>query len=76
MIVLVDPHSGVALKSGIITWGSNGWLADEALIYVESEVENGLPTVPANWSLHREKVAGQVAYRLYQREAQGESDAD
>ncbi|HIH6089539.1 16S rRNA (guanine(966)-N(2))-methyltransferase RsmD, partial [Escherichia coli] len=25
---------------------------------------------------HREKVAGQVAYRLYQREAQGESDAD
>ena len=33
----------------------NGWLADEALIYVESEVENGLPTVPANWSLHREK---------------------
>ncbi|EPH3909462.1 16S rRNA (guanine(966)-N(2))-methyltransferase RsmD, partial [Escherichia coli] len=26
--------------------------------------------------LHREKVAGQVAYRLYQREAQGESDAD
>ncbi|MCL0229036.1 16S rRNA (guanine(966)-N(2))-methyltransferase RsmD, partial [Klebsiella pneumoniae] len=41
-----------------------------------SEVENGLPTVPANWSLHREKVAGQVAYRLYQREAQGESDAD
>ncbi|MDM9318562.1 16S rRNA (guanine(966)-N(2))-methyltransferase RsmD, partial [Escherichia coli] len=22
------------------------------------------------------KVAGQVAYRLYQREAQGESDAD
>jgi hypothetical protein len=24
----------------------------------------------------REKVAGQVAYRLYQREAQGESDVD
>lgn len=36
----------------------NGWLADEALIYVESEVENGLPTVLANWLLHWEKVAG------------------
>ncbi|MDU7329810.1 MAG: 16S rRNA (guanine(966)-N(2))-methyltransferase RsmD, partial [Klebsiella pneumoniae] len=48
----------------------------DAYIYVESEVENGLPPVPANWSLYREKVAGQVAYRLYQREAQGESDAD
>lgn len=54
----------------------NHWLADEALIYVESEVENGLPPVPANWQLYREKVAGQVAYRLYQREAQGENHAD
>ncbi|PAX01666.1 16S rRNA (guanine(966)-N(2))-methyltransferase RsmD, partial [Acinetobacter baumannii] len=26
--------------------------------------------------LYREKVAGQVAYRLYQREAQGEHHAD
>ncbi|MBT0646843.1 16S rRNA (guanine(966)-N(2))-methyltransferase RsmD, partial [Escherichia coli] len=46
------------------------------LVYVESEVENGLPPVPANWHLYREKVAGQVAYRLYQREAQGENHAD
>ncbi len=45
-------------------------------VYVESEVENGLPPVPANWQLYREKVAGQVAYRLYQREAQGEHHAD
>ena len=52
------------------------WLANEAYIYVESEVENGLPPVPVNWSLYREKVAGQVAYRLYQREARGEHHAD
>jgi 16S rRNA (guanine966-N2)-methyltransferase len=38
-------------------------------------VENGLPPVPVHWDLHREKVAGQVAYRLYHRQAQGESDA-
>ncbi|EDB6870220.1 16S rRNA (guanine(966)-N(2))-methyltransferase RsmD, partial [Salmonella enterica subsp. enterica serovar Muenchen] len=55
---------------------TQGWLADDALIYVESEVENGLPPVPANWTLYREKVAGQVAYRLYQRDAQGENDVD
>ncbi|MDI8746253.1 RsmD family RNA methyltransferase, partial [Salmonella enterica subsp. enterica serovar Montevideo] len=36
---------------------TQGWLADDALIYVESEVENGLPPVPANWALYREKVA-------------------
>ena len=76
-IVFVDPpfRRGL-LEETINLLEDNGWLADEALIYVESEVENGLPTVPANWSLHREKVAGQVAYRLYQREAQGESDVD
>lgn len=55
---------------------SNGWLNDEALIYIESEVENGLPPVPASWHLYREKVAGQVAYRLYQHEVQGENHAD
>lgn len=55
---------------------NNGWLSDEALIYIESEVENGLPPVPVNWHPYREKVAGQVAYRLYQREAQGENHAD
>ncbi|MDO1900725.1 RsmD family RNA methyltransferase, partial [Escherichia coli] len=53
----------------------NGLLADQALIYVESEVEKGLPTVPTNWSLHRERVTIQVACRLYQRETQGERDA-
>lgn len=75
--MFVDPpfRRGL-LEETINLLEDNGWLADEALIYVESEVENGLPTVPANWSLHREKVAGQVTYRLYQREAQGESDAD
>jgi len=46
---------------------SNGWLSDGALVYVESEVEHGIPPVPVNWQLHREKIAGQVAYRLYIR---------
>jgi 16S rRNA (guanine966-N2)-methyltransferase len=76
-IVFVDPpfRKGL-LEETLRLLENNGWLADEALIYVESEVENGLPPVPACWHLYREKVAGQVAYRLYQREAQGENHAD
>ncbi|HDU3994331.1 TPA: 16S rRNA (guanine(966)-N(2))-methyltransferase [Klebsiella pneumoniae subsp. pneumoniae] len=76
-IVFVDPpfRQGL-LEETLRLLESQGWLADEALVYVESEVENGLPPVPANWQLYREKVAGQVAYRLYQREAQGEHHAD
>jgi len=71
-IVFVDPpfRKGL-LDDTLILLEKNGWLADEALIYVESEVENGMPAVPASWTLHREKVAGQVACRLFIREVQG-----
>ena len=76
-IVFVDPpfRKGL-LEETLKLLENNGWLSDEALIYIESEVENGLPQVPMNWHVYREKVAGQVAYRLYQREAQGENYAD
>ncbi|EOC0059799.1 16S rRNA (guanine(966)-N(2))-methyltransferase [Cronobacter turicensis] len=72
-IVFVDPpfRKGL-LEETLNLLETRGWLAPQALIYVESEVENGLPPVPASWQLHREKVAGQVAYRLYLRESQGE----
>ena len=76
-VVFIDPpfRKGL-LEETLNLLETNGWLADSALIYVESEVENGMPPVPASWDLHREKIAGQVAYRLYHREVQGEKDAD
>lgn len=76
-VVFVDPpFRKRLLEETLNLLESNGWLANNALIYVESEVENGLPPVPVSWDLYREKIAGQVAYRLYQREVQGEKDAD
>lgn len=75
-IVFIDPpfRKGM-LEETLRLLENNGWLANEALIYIESEVENGQPPVPAHWQLQREKVAGQVAYRLYHRAAQGEKHA-
>ncbi|EOS93657.1 16S rRNA (guanine(966)-N(2))-methyltransferase [Erwinia tracheiphila] len=69
-VVFVDPpfRQGM-LEQTIQLLESGGWLTADALIYVESEVENGPPLVPENWQLHREKIAGQVAYRLYTRRA-------
>ncbi|WP_312981997.1 16S rRNA (guanine(966)-N(2))-methyltransferase [Atlantibacter sp.] len=76
-IVFIDPPFRKGLLDETLNLlEKNGWLANGALIYVESEVENGMPPVPASWQLHREKVAGQVAYRLYLRETQGAEDAD
>ncbi|HCX00003.1 MAG TPA: 16S rRNA (guanine(966)-N(2))-methyltransferase RsmD [Pantoea sp.] len=68
-VVFVDPpfRKGL-LEQTLQLLEQNGWLADEAMIYVESEVEHGAPPVPTRWALHREKIAGQVAYRLYQRQ--------
>jgi hypothetical protein len=72
-VVFVDPpfRKGLLEETLALLEQTAGWRMTRC--YVESEVENGLPPVPAHWDLHREKVAGQVAYRLYQRQAQGES---
>ena len=75
VVFVAPPFRKGLLEETLSLLEKNGWLADDALIYVESEVENGLPPVPVHWDLHREKVAGQVAYRLYHRQAQGGSDA-
>ncbi|KEA50745.1 16S rRNA methyltransferase [Mangrovibacter sp. MFB070] len=76
-IVFVDPpfRKGL-LEDTVQLLEHNNWLAPDAVIYIESESEHGLPAVPGNWELHREKTAGQVAYRLYLRKAQGEQNAD
>ena len=47
----------------------SGALAQAALVYVESGVDEAEPQVPPSWSLHRDKRAGQVAYRLFRVEA-------
>ncbi|MGV7091188.1 16S rRNA (guanine(966)-N(2))-methyltransferase [Siccibacter turicensis] len=76
-IVFVDPPFRKGLLEQTVTLlEQNGWLADNALIYIESEAEGGLPALPASWQLHREKVAGQVAYRLFCREPQGATDVN
>ena len=79
-IVFIDPpfRKGILLET-LTLLEQQGWLADEAWIYVEAEVEHGAIPVPAGWRLHREKVAGQVAYRLYHRDITpnaGEEDSE
>lgn len=68
-LVFIDPpfRKGL-LEQTINQLETQGWLAESALIYVESEVEHGLLPVPVSWQLYREKIAGQVAYRLYHRQ--------
>ncbi|GLT19036.1 ribosomal RNA small subunit methyltransferase D [Vibrio zhanjiangensis] len=67
-IVFIDPpfHKNL-LKQTVILLEENGWLADDAMIYIETEKELTLEGIPSHWHLHREKHAGQVSYRLFTR---------
>lgn len=75
-VIFLDPpfRKGI-LQDTLGLLDANGWLADEAWIYIEAEVEHGPIPVPAGWRLHREKIAGQVAYRLYHRDVTPDADA-
>ncbi|OEF26114.1 16S rRNA (guanine(966)-N(2))-methyltransferase RsmD [Vibrio rumoiensis] len=68
-VVFIDPPFRQGLLEETITLlQDNHWLSPNALIYIETEKELTLPTLPEHWQLHREKTAGQVCYRLYQTE--------
>ncbi|GGE90358.1 16S rRNA (guanine(966)-N(2))-methyltransferase RsmD [Pseudoalteromonas gelatinilytica] len=69
-LVFVDPpfRQNIAEKTCFLL-EENNWLTAQALIYVEVESELNSLNIPDNWMLLKEKTAGQVICRLYQREA-------
>ncbi|MFW5398601.1 16S rRNA (guanine(966)-N(2))-methyltransferase [Yersinia sp. 1252 StPb PI] len=70
-LVFLDPPFRKGLLAETITLLEQyNWLAEQAWIYVEAEAESAAADVPGSWQLHREKIAGQVAYRLYIRNEQ------
>lgn len=40
-------------------------LSPRSWVYLEMAIDEPLPPIPDHWHLHREKVAGQVCYRLF-----------
>ena len=66
-IVFIDPPFAHDLWDKVAAALEDGnWLADDAVIYLEAPRDAPLQ-LPAHWQLHRDKQAGQVSYRLYQR---------
>lgn len=65
-IVFLDPPFRKGWLAQIIPLLEKGWLADRALVYIEMEKEAALPALPSHWSLLKEKVAGQLVYRLFE----------
>lgn len=67
-IVFLDPPYQSALLSPCCgALEAQAWLASPALIYIETARQSVPPPLPDNWTVQRDKVAGQVSYRLLQR---------
>lgn len=65
-IVFLDPPYRAELLDEVVELlADNGWLSERALVYIEQSARDRVPSVPENWTLHREGHAGQAAYRLY-----------
>ena len=67
-IVLLDPpFAEQLLEPACAALEHGGWLTTPAWIYLEAAAAAPAPVWPAQWTLHREKTAGAVTYRLLRR---------
>ncbi len=68
-LVFIDPPFRKGMVAPICALlEQRNLLQSQAMIYIETESELPLEGIPENWQLHREKTAGQVAYRLFLRQ--------
>lgn len=73
-LVFVDPPYDLGLaEPACADLEARGWLSEDAWIYVESRRQGVVPAVPGNWSLHREKLAGEIHARLFRRHSPASS---
>ena len=72
-LVFLDPpfHAELLTKSGALL-NSSGCLAEDAIIYVEHNIDEDI-AIPDNWVNLKEKKAGQVAYKLFESRADSEA---
>ncbi len=67
VVFLDPPFDGPDLADLCKLLESSGSLADSCKVYLEMRRNRPLPELPANWSVEREKTAGQVRYVLAHR---------
>jgi len=68
-LVFLDPPFAKGLALQTLNWlEDKQWLAPHAKIYIEVEKQLELEGIPENWTLLKKKVAGVVAYNLFERD--------
>ncbi|MBL4712347.1 MAG: 16S rRNA (guanine(966)-N(2))-methyltransferase RsmD [Gammaproteobacteria bacterium] len=67
-LVFLDPpfHSDLLSKTSVLL-NSSGCLTEDAIIYVEHAVDTDI-VLPESWLCKKEKCAGQVVYKIFERQ--------
>ncbi len=67
-LAFLDPPFAKGLAIQTCQWlEDKEWLAENAKIYLETEQNLSIQDIPENWRLKKEKQAGEVNYRLFER---------
>lgn len=67
-LVFLDPPYHLDFMQKVVPLlEDNGWLNEDAMIYLEIEKRQLLPELPDNWKIVKDKTAGEVHYFLIQR---------
>lgn len=67
---LDPPFDAGLLEPAARALEEHGWLAEDALVYLEAGVRETPPDLPGNWRPHREKTASDVRFSLFVRTGQ------
>ncbi len=68
-IVFIDPPFDKEMIDQVCAQlVSRELVAPGGFIYVEAAARDRVPEMPEHWRLHRDKVAGEVAYRLFEQQ--------
>jgi 16S rRNA (guanine966-N2)-methyltransferase len=64
-VVFLDPPFAAGYLPAVLErLARPGWLEPGAHVYLEAPAADGPPALPAGWTLHRSKRAGEVGYHL------------
>ncbi|MBT8120224.1 MAG: 16S rRNA (guanine(966)-N(2))-methyltransferase RsmD [Gammaproteobacteria bacterium] len=72
LVFLDPPFDSDLLEKSCRLLDSSGCLAEDAIIYLEHNIDTSIE-LPENWLVLKEKKAGQVAYRLFKFSAVGDN---
>jgi 16S rRNA (guanine966-N2)-methyltransferase len=67
VVFLDPPYAGNLLAASVRQLETGGWLAPDALVYLEDAAAQGVPGLPPGWTVLRSKRAGEVGYHLARR---------